>query len=127
METSARCRSCSLRMPKALLRGTSPAAWTVRRLECTWARRFGKAFVASAKLARFSSTSAATQCRSVEISGLWTLGLLSGGSRMVWTVLSCRSGASAADTADSKAGLPTVSEGLPSTSSNPLAIEVGSC
>ena len=25
------------------------------------------------------------------------------------------------------AGLPTVSEGLPSTSSNPLAIEVGSC
>src|ERR1035438_3044365 len=50
METSARCRSCSLRMPKALLRATSPAAWTVRMLEWTWARRLGKALVASAKL-----------------------------------------------------------------------------
>ncbi len=46
---------------------------------------------------------------------------------IVRTLLSWRSGASAAETADSKVGLPTVSEGLPSTSSNPLAIEVGSC
>ncbi len=41
IETSARWRSCSLRVLKALLRARSPAAWTVSTSEWTSARRLG--------------------------------------------------------------------------------------
>ncbi len=83
--------------------------------------------MAVAKLVMVIPTWASTWWRSEEISGLWAEGSSKGGRTIEWTRGSRLSGASADSTAAAKLGLPTDRLGLPSTRSNPLAMELGSC